>query len=72
MLKGLRQDAYLVTIGEVVCANIDVQDNIITCEPPTTRPQVSADDFVGDNRIPVKVSIAMHCSDVNINILRIL
>ena len=57
MLKGLLPSAYTVLIGDSVCGNIDVQDNVITCEPPTTRPQVSAGDYVGNNKIPVKVSI---------------
>ena len=62
MLQGLRAGAYVVLIGEAVCGNIKVQDNLITCEPPTTRPQVSAADYTGYNRIPVKVRVII-CPD---------
>ena len=38
-----------------MCANTEVQTNLIVCEPPRRRPKVAPEDDVGFNRIPVKV-----------------
>ena len=54
LLGGLRKQDYTVMIGAAVCGNIDVQANLIVCEPPQTQPRIP-EELKDDNRIGVKV-----------------
>ena len=54
-LDGLQPKDYKVQIGAALCANIDVFSNLIVCDPPPKRPDVDTADYIGTNRIPVKV-----------------
>ena len=43
-------------IGVATCGNIDVQTNLIICEPPQKRPRIP-EEPESDNRIRVKVHL---------------
>ena len=60
MLGGIKEDAYTVKIGVASCENMTVFSNLIVCEPPRKRPEVAPEDYIGYNRIPVKVCFTFH------------
>ena len=46
MLKAVKEEQYVITIGDELCDSVSVTMNEITCKPPRSEPTDNTSDYV--------------------------